>query len=70
MYIKVKDHDDLVRDPRSSAILNTDNTALQAYKEKKARDSKINNMLNEFENMKNDVEEIKSLLKQLVGQGK
>lgn len=67
-YLKVKDHEDLVRDPNTSAILNTDNAALRAYKEKKARDAKMNLVLDEYESMKRDVEEIKSLLKQLVGQ--
>lgn len=67
-YLKVKDSEELVRDTSSSAILNTDNDALQAYKAKKSRDARIEKLLVEHEEFKNDLQEIKSLLKNLVGQ--
>lgn len=67
-YLKVKDSEELVRDTGSSAILNTDNDALQAYKAKKSRDARIEKLLVEHEEFKNDLQEIKSLLKNLVGQ--
>ena len=67
-YIKVKDSEELVRDISSSAILNTDNSALQAYKEKRRRETNLTRVMEEHELMKQDLQEIKSLLKQIVGQ--
>ena len=69
-YLKVKDSEELVRDTSSSAILNTDITALQAYKEKKRRENNLTRVMEEHELMKQDLQEIKSLLKQIVGQMK
>jgi len=67
-YVKVKDSEELVRDTSSSAILNTDNSALQAYKEKRRRETNLTRIMEEHELMKQDLQEIKSLLKQIVGQ--
>lgn len=67
-YVKVKDCEELVRDTSSSAILNTDNSALQAYKEKRRRETNLTRVIEEHELMKQDLQEIKSLLKQIVGQ--
>lgn len=66
-YLKVKDSEELVRDTGSSAILNTDNDALRAYKAKKNRDARIEKLLIEHEEFKNDLQEIKDLLRSLVG---
>lgn len=67
-YIKVKDAEELVRDSSSSAILNTDNDALNQYKMRKQREAKIDKILQEHEEMKNNLNDIKNLLKELVGQ--
>jgi hypothetical protein len=67
-YVKVKDSEELVRDTSSSAILNTDVSALQAYKEKRRRETNLTRVMEEHELMKQDLQEIKSLLKQIVGQ--
>lgn len=69
-YLKVKDAVDLVRDTRSTAILNTDNAALRAYKERRRRESDLNRVMEEHASMKQDIQEIKSLLKQLIGQAR
>lgn len=68
LYVKVKEDEDLVRDTRSRAILNTDNSGLSAYREKKKREASLSKVFEEHEQMKRDLDEIKSLLKQLVGQ--
>ena len=64
-YIKVKDHKNLVRDSRSKAILNTDMSALL----KKRRDEEVNvtltSLTQEVNTIKNEFQEIKSLLKQI-----
>lgn len=64
-YIKVKEHKNLVRDSRSKAILNTDMSALL----KKRRDKEVNvtltSLTQEVNIIKNEFQEIKSLLKQI-----
>ena len=67
-YLKVKDEEGLVRDTSSSAILNTDSLALQSYKTKKAREAVIDRVLKEHGELKEELREIKNLLKDLVGQ--
>ena len=67
-YLKVKDEEGLVRDTSSSAILNTDSLALQSYKTRKAKEAAIDRVLKEHDELKNELREIKGLLKDLVGQ--
>lgn len=67
-YVKVKDEDGLVRDTSSSAILNTDSLALKNYKAKKAKEAMIDRVLHEHEELRQELREIKNLLKDLVGQ--
>lgn len=67
-HLKVKDHPDLVRQVESNAILNVDVDSLNKYKEERARQMKIANVIKENEELKADVAEIKSMLKQLLGQ--
>ena len=62
-YMKVKDHPGLVRDPESQAILNINKTEIEIARErKKLRKQKEN----EFEELKNEVSEIKGLLLKLI----
>lgn len=67
-YVKVKDEEGLVRDTSSLAILNTDSLALQSYKTRKAKEAAIDRVLKEHDELKNELREIKGLLKDLVGQ--
>jgi len=53
-----------VRDAESKAILNTNKTALQSYKI--ARQRKIDEM-NDINNMKKDIAELKEMIKTLLG---
>ncbi len=69
-YVKVKEAEELVRDINSSAILNTDNNSLKSYKMKRKRETQIDTMLIEHEELKKDINEIKNLLRSLVGQNK
>lgn len=70
MYIKVKDENGLVRDESTKAILNIDNTGLQAYKERKRKEANLSKVIEEQEQIKSDIQEIKTLLKQLMGQNR
>jgi hypothetical protein len=66
-YLKVKDVQGLVRDKDSNAILNSDAIALNKYREEREQKRRIVSMLDEHETLKNDVSEIKEMLKTLLG---
>ena len=61
-YIKVDGHDGLVRDKNTGAILNLDDSAIQARR--KARN--LSSALDDINMLKNEISEIKSLLRELV----
>lgn len=59
----MKTTDGFVRDQiNQGAVLNTDNAALQAYKQKKAHQKKINSKLDDIDSLKGEVKEIKQML--------
>lgn len=62
MYLKVQDRRDIVRDSASKAVLNIDNDGLSAYKARRQREQTMNNMLQEVQDLKSDINEIKQLL--------
>jgi hypothetical protein len=74
MFAKVKDHDNLVRDMNSKAILNTDKLALQEYYKKRELAKKELDEKNEskqrLDKIENEMSEIKDLLRELIGKGK
>lgn len=47
-------------------LINKDNDALKAYKKRKMQVTKIDVMESDLQSLKNDIEEIKNLLKGLV----
>lgn len=68
--MKVKDAEEFVRDADSSAILNTDNDSLRAYKARKKKEAQLDSMMREHEELKRDINEIKELLRSLAGHNK
>ena len=66
--LKVKDNKDLVRLKDSKAILNVNTKELDKYKQDREEKMKLQKLFEENDQLKNDVEEIKSLLRQLIGQ--
>lgn len=63
----MKATDGFIRDSNNKgAVLNTDNSALQAYKLQKNKQKKLDNKLNEIDNIKSEVKEIKQLLNILI----
>ena len=67
MMIPVKGHPNLYRDEESGAIVNCDNTSYNQYV------NSLNNRKSqrrELDEMKKDIEEIKSLIKQIADQSK
>ena len=73
MFAKVKDHENLVRDMNSKAILNTDKLALQEYYQKreliKKELSEKTESKQRLEKIENDMAEIKELLRMMVSAG-
>jgi DNA-binding transcriptional regulator YhcF (GntR family) len=67
MYQKVIDHKDLVRDANSKAILNQDSSSLNKYREEREYKQRLANVVNEHQQLKNDVAEIKNMLKEILG---
>jgi hypothetical protein len=63
--IKVKDAPGWVKDPTSKAILNADRSALEQYKINKRKNALINNMENDLINVKTEITELKSDIKDI-----
>jgi len=61
--LKITDEEELIRDVDTRAVLNSNMSSLEKYK---ARRNKEREMSNDVQNLKQDVSEIKSLLKQLL----
>ena len=61
--VRVEGHSSLARDEESSAIVNTD---LNAYQLAKQRKERMQAQINEINNLKEEVSEIKHLLQNIV----
>lgn len=57
---KVLDRPNLIRDPETSAILNTDNEALAGYKKRKKQQRLLNTLEQDHNAMKDEISELKS----------
>jgi hypothetical protein len=66
--LKVKDNKDLVRLKDSKAILNVNSKELDKYKQDREEKNKLKELFDDNKKIKNDIDEIKSLLRQLIGQ--
>ena len=69
-YHKVKDNSDLVRDPNTGAILNTNSLDYDKYvaqrKVKNKEHEKTKNIERDISTLRQELDEIKSLLRELV----
>jgi|TARA_R100001443_G_scaffold453_10_gene1754 hypothetical protein len=69
-FIKVKDNEHLVRDTNSNCIINTNKSEYEEYlsrrKLKQSEKNKIENLEKDVSTLKNDIGEIKDLLRSLV----
>ena len=67
--MKVKGHNNLIRDENSNAIVNTDSSEYNNYLSLRAKrrqgSERIDNMENDLKSLKDDINEIKTLLKAL-----
>ncbi len=66
----VEGHSDLARDPNNGSIINVNKTEYNQYlarrEVKSEKTQKVQNIEDELANMKGDIDEIKSLLKELL----
>ena len=62
-YIPIENEPGFVKDPISSAILNTDLVALREYKQKKKQIKQISSMQEEINMFRAELENIKTHLK-------
>ena len=69
-YHKVKDKSDLVRDPNTGSILNTNSLDYEKYvaqrKAKNQEHKKTENIERDISTLRQELDEIKSLLRELV----
>ena len=63
---KVKENPDLVRDMENQAILNTNVDALLAYKKRRQKEREISDSLTDINNMKQDINELKTLMQRIL----
>lgn len=72
--VKVKGYSNLVRDPMTNAIINTNSTAYEEYisrrQSKEKENQKVQSLESEIASMKNDLNEIKSLLRSLANESR
>ena len=69
-YVKVKDNEHLIRNTNSNCIVNTNKSEYEEYitrrKLKKSEKSKIDNLERDMSTLRNEIAEIKDLLRSLV----
>ena len=69
-YVKVKDHDHLIRNTKSNCIVNTNKAEYEEYvtrrKLKKSEKNKVENIERDISSLRNEITEIKDLLRSLV----
>ena len=66
-YVKVQDHKNLLRQKNSKGIINCDADELNKYKAEREYKTKVARVVQEHDEMKNDINEIKDMLRTLLG---
>lgn len=73
-YLKVDGHSHLYRDPKTNSIINRNMSEYQEYVSRKnmknEENQKIQNLEVDLANMKNDLNEIKNLLRGLINESR
>ena len=69
-HVKVKDHSNLVRDPSTNCIINTSQSDYDQYlarrKQKRGEHERVEIMEQDLSDLKSEIGEIKSLLKEIL----
>ena len=63
MKVGIEGHNNLVRDTRTMAVINTDNSALEAARR---RQKEAQDKANELQQLKDDVAELKQMMKEVL----
>ena len=73
-YFKVKGHDHLIRDPKTNSIININMSEYNEYISRKnsklKEDQKVQNLEFDVVNIKEDLNEIKNLLRSLINESR
>lgn len=73
-YLKIKGHSGLLRDKNSNTIINTNMNEYEEYVKKRnlkrEESQKIQNLEDDFASIKEDIDEIKNLLRSLLNEPK
>jgi hypothetical protein len=73
-YLKVEGHNNLLRDPQTNSIVNTNMSEYEQYlarrKSKNEENQKVQNLEGELANIKEDIDEIKNLLRSFINGSK
>ena len=69
-FMKVDGHSNLIRDVKSNAIINSNKSDYQLYmqrvKVREKQSDELRGAVKEINNLKNDIREIKELIKEIV----
>ena len=65
-FYKVRDHDHLIKNSDSKAVLSVNTRGLDKYREERERLLKLSSVLDRTDKLEDDVTEIKNMLKQLL----
>lgn len=65
-YAKVKENPELIRDMDSKAVLNTNLTALQGYKKRREKQQEIDQTIDDINNIKQDINDLKTLMQRIL----
>ena len=69
-FVKVKDHEHLIRNTKSNCILNTNKAEYDEYitrrKLKKSEKNKVENLERDLSTLRNEITEIKDMMRSLV----
>jgi hypothetical protein len=66
-FYKIEDNPNLVKDSETGAVINSNASALEAYKKQRAHLNKINTVEDRIGKLEDNMSEIKDLLKELLG---
>ena len=66
-FFKIRDNDHLIKNANTKAILNTDSGSLNKYREEREKLIKLSRVIEDTDKLKEDVVEIKNMLRQLLG---
>lgn len=70
MKYKIQGHDSFIKDSHTNSVINSDKTAyskyMQSVRARQKQSDQMRNVVREINTLKNDMLEIKSLLKEVV----